>query len=39
MNLGYLDPASIRISDWQNKEDQGILYVPNAGEELYRVRK
>lgn len=39
LNLGYLDPASIRISDWQNKEDQGILYVPNAGEELYRVRK
>ncbi len=39
LNLGYLDPAQIRVEDWQNREDEGILYVPKAGEILYRVRK
>lgn len=36
--LGYADPATININDWQNHEDDGILYVPKAGEMLYRVR-
>jgi hypothetical protein len=36
LNLGYLDPATIDIADWQHREDQGILYVPKAGEVLYR---
>jgi hypothetical protein len=38
LNLGYLDPASITIDDWQNREEQGILYVPRAGEILYRAQ-
>lgn len=38
LNLGYLDPASVNIQDWQNLEDEGILYVPKAGEILYRLR-
>jgi nickel-dependent lactate racemase len=38
LNLGYLDPASIKLEDWANREDEGILYVPKAGEMLYRVR-
>jgi nickel-dependent lactate racemase len=38
LNLGYLDPASIRPEDWQGREDQGVLYVPKAGEMLYRVK-
>ena len=38
LNLGYLDPSSIDHEDWQEQEDQGILYVPKAGEILYRVR-
>jgi nickel-dependent lactate racemase len=38
LNLGYLDPASINIDDWKNREDEGILYVPKAGEILYRLR-
>lgn len=38
VNLGYMDPDSINIEDYQNKEDQGILYVPKAGETLYRLR-
>lgn len=39
LNLGYLDPASIVKEDWQNREDEGILYVAKAGEMLYKVRK
>jgi nickel-dependent lactate racemase len=38
INLDYLDPDSIRIEDWQGREDQGILFVPKAGEMLYRVK-
>jgi nickel-dependent lactate racemase len=38
LNLGYLDPASINPADWQNREDEGILYVAKAGEMLYKVR-
>ena len=37
LNLGYLDPASIDIAEWQGREDEGILYVPKAGEILYRL--
>ncbi|MGB5987759.1 MAG: lactate racemase domain-containing protein [Desulfobacterales bacterium] len=37
VNLGYMDPAQIRIADYTGKEDQGILYVPDAGEILFRL--
>ncbi len=37
LNLGYLDPAKVNIKDFENREDEGILYVPRAGEILYRV--
>jgi nickel-dependent lactate racemase len=36
LNLGYLDPSKINADEWKDKEDQGILYVPKAGEILYR---
>jgi hypothetical protein len=36
LNLGYLDPASINVAEWQNREEEDILYVPRAGEILYR---
>lgn len=36
-NLGYLDPATIRLEDWADREDEGILLVPRAGEVLYRL--
>ena len=39
LNLGYLDPAEIDIEAWQNREDEGILYVPRAGEILYRLAR
>jgi nickel-dependent lactate racemase len=38
VNLGYRDPRSINVADYQNREDQGILYVPKAGEMLYRLK-
>jgi nickel-dependent lactate racemase len=38
LNLGYQNPDNIKISDWQNQEDKGILVVPKAGEILYRVK-
>ncbi len=38
LNLGYLDPGSISPDDWQGRESEGILYVPRAGEILYRVK-
>jgi len=38
VNMGYRDPASIDIADWEGKEDEGKLYVPKAGEMLYRLK-
>jgi lactate racemase len=38
LNLGYLDPASINLDEWKDQEDKGILYVPKAGETLYRLK-
>jgi nickel-dependent lactate racemase len=38
INLGYLDPATINFADWRNREDEGILFVPKAGEMLYRLK-
>ncbi len=38
LNLGYLDPAGINVEVWRNREQHGILYVPKAGEMLYRVK-
>lgn len=37
VNLGYRDPNSIDVSKFQNREDEGILYVEKAGEYLYRL--
>ncbi|MEJ5224530.1 MAG: lactate racemase domain-containing protein [Anaerolineales bacterium] len=39
LNLGYLDPAKVNIAEWQNREEEGILYVPKAGEILYRLKR
>lgn len=38
LNLGYLDPDSVDIDDWKNREHEGILLVPKAGEMLYRIK-
>jgi nickel-dependent lactate racemase len=39
INLGYRDPAKLNPDDWKDKEDQGFLRVPEAGEVLYRLRE
>ncbi|HDQ44340.1 MAG TPA: DUF2088 domain-containing protein [bacterium] len=39
INLGYCDPASIHPGEWMDREGEGILYVPKAGEMLYRIQK
>ncbi|NIO69880.1 MAG: DUF2088 domain-containing protein [Anaerolineae bacterium] len=37
VNLGYLDPATIDMAEWEGREDEGILVVHKAGEMLYRI--
>jgi len=39
INLGYIDPATIKIDDWRNRESEGVLVVPRAGETLYRIKQ
>ena len=38
LNLGYLNPDSINVDDWQGREREGILLVRQAGEMLYRLK-
>jgi len=38
INIGYLDPATIKIEEWRGREQQGIFVVPRAGELLYRLK-
>ncbi len=38
IGLGYLDPATVDFSDWEGREDEGIVLVPRAGEKLFRVK-
>lgn len=37
VNLGYMNPDEINISDYEKREDQGIVVVYDAGEILYRL--
>jgi hypothetical protein len=36
MNLGYLDPATVRPENWQGRDDS--LIVANTGEVLYQLK-
>jgi len=38
LNLGYLDPAKVDPEEWKDEEREGVLYVPKAGEILYRLK-
>jgi nickel-dependent lactate racemase len=38
ISLGYMDPAKINPQDYANREEEGVLYVPKAGEILYRLK-
>ncbi len=37
VNLGYLDPAAIRLEEYAGRENDGILFVDHAGEVLHRL--
>ena len=36
INLGYINYKEIKIEEYENRENEGILVVKNAGEVLYR---
>ncbi|MCS7242881.1 lactate racemase domain-containing protein [Candidatus Caldatribacterium sp.] len=38
VNLGYLDFRTINLKEYIHREDEGILFVPRAGETLYRLK-
>ncbi len=38
IGLGYLDPQSVDFDEWEGREDEDILFVPRAGEKLYRLK-
>lgn len=38
INLGYMDPDTIDVSEFENREDEGILCVHKAGEMLYHLK-
>lgn len=37
INMGYRDPASIRMEEYANRESEGVLLIRKAGEMLYRL--
>jgi nickel-dependent lactate racemase len=38
LNLGYRDFRTIDVNAWANREQEGLLHVPRAGETLYRLK-
>ena len=38
IGLGYMDPGSINIAEWENREDEGLKVVHHAGEVLFRCK-
>jgi nickel-dependent lactate racemase len=38
VGLGYRDPVTVEPKSWADREDEGILVVEKAGEQLYRLR-
>ena len=39
INLGYRDPRSLCLEDYQNREEEGVLFVPKAGEMLFHLTR
>ncbi|HJT71153.1 MAG TPA: lactate racemase domain-containing protein [Terriglobales bacterium] len=38
LGLGYADPAKINFDEWRDREAEGIVLLPRAGETLYRLK-
>jgi nickel-dependent lactate racemase len=38
IGLGYMDPNTVDPESWADREDEGVLLVRRAGEQLYRVK-
>jgi len=38
IGLGYMDPKTVDPESWADREDEGVLLVRRAGEQLYRVK-
>jgi len=38
INLGYRDPRTLNPDEYANREGEGILLVPKAGEMLFKLR-
>ena len=38
INLGYRDPSTVRVREFANREAEGILLVPQAGEMLFQLK-
>jgi nickel-dependent lactate racemase len=38
INLGYMNPDTIRVADYQNRQAEGVLVVDHAGELLHRLK-
>jgi nickel-dependent lactate racemase len=39
VNLGYMNPDSVKPEEWHGREAEGTLLVPKAGEMLYRIKQ
>jgi nickel-dependent lactate racemase len=37
INLGYMNPDTIDLAEYKNRQDDGVLCVPKAGEVLHRL--
>lgn len=37
INLGYRDPQKVELPEYAQREDEGVLVVPHAGEMLFRL--
>lgn len=37
INVGYMDPRTIRLEDYMHREAEGVLFVDHAGEVLHRL--
>src|SRR5262249_52653554 len=38
INLGYRDPSTIRVEEFETRENEGVLVVPRAGEMLFQLK-